>query len=120
MGAKIQALFIVPHHILVQISTVLPAITQYHRNVPGTDGLKNTLRTIFPFEDRAIPLSVQYMMDNKQDKDKTPDDLMKQFSYQRICHKQGHHDRHRDINYDPDLLFQTAHSSNILVLLSIR
>ena len=37
MGAKIQVLFIVPHHILAQISTILPAITQYHRNVPGTD-----------------------------------------------------------------------------------
>ena len=34
---KIQVFFIVPHNIIVQISTILPAITQYHRNVPGTD-----------------------------------------------------------------------------------
>ena len=60
------------------------------------------------------------MMDDKQDKDKTPGDLMKQFSYQRICHKQGHHDRHRDIDYDPDLLFQTNHSSNIPIPSPIR
>ncbi len=36
---------------------------------------------VFSFGNRAIPLFVQYMMDNKQDKDKTPGDLMKQFSY---------------------------------------